>query len=46
MKGAASCVTFEHIQAFVDQTRGQITIGEIPPTPQGLIPRFQRKSVG
>ncbi len=27
MKGAP----FEHIQAFLDQTRGQITIGEIPP---------------
>jgi hypothetical protein len=22
--------TFEHIQAFLDETRGQITIGEIP----------------
>jgi hypothetical protein len=31
MKGADSRVPFEHIQAFLDQTRGQITIGEIPP---------------
>ena len=23
--------SFEHIQAFLDDTRGQITIGEIPP---------------
>jgi hypothetical protein len=24
-------MTFVHMQAFLDQTRGQITIGEIPP---------------
>jgi hypothetical protein len=28
---AAAAGGFEHIQAFVDTTRGQITIGEIPP---------------
>jgi hypothetical protein len=31
VKDAASRVPFEHIQAFLDITRGQITIGEIPP---------------
>jgi hypothetical protein len=33
-KGPSVAVTderFEHIQAFFDTTRGQITIGEIPP---------------
>jgi hypothetical protein len=28
---AAAARGFEHIQAFFDTTRGQITIGEIPP---------------
>jgi hypothetical protein len=28
---AAAGSDFEHIQAFFDTTRGQITIGEIPP---------------
>jgi len=28
---AATIGGFEHIQAFFDTTRGQITIGEIPP---------------
>jgi hypothetical protein len=27
----ASVVAFKHIQAFLDNSRGQITIGEIPP---------------
>lgn len=27
----SSASGFEHIQAFFDKTRGQITIGEIPP---------------
>ena len=27
----ASVASFKHIQAFLDNTRGQITIGEIPP---------------
>jgi len=29
-KGAAT-LAFDHIQAFLNDTRGQITIGEIPP---------------
>ena len=32
MKKSASALTsFENIQAFLDDSRGQITIGEIPP---------------
>ena len=31
MKTTASRMPFAHMQAFLDQTRGQITIGEIPP---------------
>jgi hypothetical protein len=28
---SAAPASFEHIQAFLDHSRGQITIGEIPP---------------
>lgn len=31
MKDKASRVPFAHLQAFLDEARGQITIGEIPP---------------
>ena len=31
MKDKASRASFAHLQAFLDETRGQITIGEIPP---------------
>ncbi len=31
LKSAAAAGGFEHIQSFFDTTRGQITIGEIPP---------------
>ena len=31
MKSAHSRMPFTHLQAFLDQTHGQITIGEIPP---------------
>lgn len=30
-KPAIPTTSFEHIQAFLDHSRGQITIGEIPP---------------
>lgn len=30
-KPASPPASFEHIQAFLDHSRGQITIGEIPP---------------
>jgi len=28
---------FQHVQAFLDQTRGQITIGEIPPIRRAVL---------
>jgi hypothetical protein len=31
VKNTTSHMPFAHMQAFLDQTRGQITIGEIPP---------------
>lgn len=31
MKDKALRVPFAHLQAFLDETRGQITLGEIPP---------------
>jgi hypothetical protein len=31
VKDKASRASFAHLQAFLDETRGQITIGEIPP---------------
>jgi hypothetical protein len=30
-KSSSPSASFEHIQAFLDHSRGQITIGEIPP---------------
>ncbi len=30
-KPASAPASFEHIQSFLDHSRGQITIGEIPP---------------
>jgi hypothetical protein len=30
-KPSPTITSFQHIQAFLDNTRGQITIGEIPP---------------
>lgn len=29
--------TFDHIQAFLDSTHGQITFGEIPPIPRAAL---------
>ena len=37
MKDGASRVPFQHMQAFLDQTRGQITIGEIPPIRRAVL---------
>jgi hypothetical protein len=31
VRDKASRVPFEHLQAFLDETHGQITLGEIPP---------------
>ncbi len=37
MKDVAARVPFQHMQAFLDQTRGQITIGEIPPIRRAVL---------
>ena len=37
MKGAASRVPLAHLQAFLDQTHGQITIDEIPPIRRAVL---------
>jgi len=35
---------FEHIQAFLDDTRGQITIGEIPPIRRAVLAAVGKKA--
>jgi hypothetical protein len=47
-KGSATDATttangFEHIQAFFDNTRGQITIGEIPPIRRAALAAVGKK---
>jgi len=37
VKDVASRVPLQHMQAFLDQTRGQITIGEIPPIRRAVL---------
>jgi hypothetical protein len=37
VKDAATRVPFAHMQAFLDQTHGQITIGEIPPIRRAVL---------
>jgi hypothetical protein len=37
VKDVASRAPFQHMQAFLDQTRGQITIGEIPPIRRAVL---------
>jgi hypothetical protein len=37
VKKTASHMPFAHMQAFLDQTRGQITIGEIPPIERAVL---------
>jgi len=37
MKSVTSGVPFAHMQAFLDQTHGQITIGEIPPIRRAVL---------
>jgi hypothetical protein len=36
--------SFEHIQAFFDTTRGQITIGEIPPIRRAALAAVGKKA--
>jgi len=37
VKSASSRMPFQHMQAFLDKTRGQITIGEIPPIRRAVL---------
>jgi hypothetical protein len=37
VKSTSPRVRFAHIQAFLDQTNGQITIGEIPPIRRAVL---------
>jgi hypothetical protein len=37
-------VTFDHIQAFLNNTRGQITIGEIPPIRRAALAAVGKKA--
>lgn len=40
----ARAPTFEHIQAFLNDTRGQITIGEIPPIRRAALAAVGKKA--
>ena len=40
----ARAPTFEHIQAFLDDTRGQITIGKIPPIRRAALAAVGKKA--
>jgi hypothetical protein len=39
----ASVAAFKHIQAFLDNSRGQITIGEIPPIRRATLAAVGKK---
>ena len=40
---AAADARFDHIQAFLDKTRGQLTIGEIPPIRRAALAAVGKK---
>ena len=40
---AAPDVRFDHIQAFLEKTRGQLTIGEIPPIRRAALAAVGKK---
>ena len=40
---AAADVSFDHIQAFLEKTRGQLTIGEIPPIRRAALAAVGKK---
>jgi hypothetical protein len=40
----ASVTAFKHIQAFLDNSRGQITIGEIPPIRRAALAAVGKKA--
>jgi hypothetical protein len=43
-KSPLSLTPFHNIQAFLDDTRGQITIGEIPPIPRAALAAEGKKA--
>ena len=43
-RGTAAAGGFEHIQLFFDTTRGQITIGEIPPIRRAALAAVGKKA--
>lgn len=44
MTRAAAHVSLAHMQAFLDQTNGQITIGEIPPIRRAALAAVGKKA--
>lgn len=43
MKNDASHMSFAYMQAFLDKTRGQITLGEIPPIQRAALAAVGKK---
>lgn len=43
MKNPTSTMSFAHMQAFLDKTRGQITLGEIPPIQRAALAAVGKK---
>jgi hypothetical protein len=43
VKNTTSHTTFAHMQAFLDKTRGQITLGEIPPIERAALAAVGKK---
>jgi len=43
MKNTTLPTTFAHMQAFLDKTRGQITLGEIPPIERAALAAVGKK---
>ena len=43
-KSGSNNTAFDHIQAFLDDTRGQITIGEIPPIRRAVLAAEGKKA--
>jgi hypothetical protein len=43
VKNTTSHMAFAHMQAFLDKTRGQITLGEIPPIERAALAAVGKK---
>lgn len=43
-KTAAQTIQLSHLQSFLDNTRGQITIGEIPPIRRAVLAAVGKKA--